>query len=60
MPEEPIAPKSPTVTIHERRWLLTVEATYEDAHGSRRETFRLDVEPNITDDEIKARIAAHY
>ena len=60
MPDEPITPQPPTVTIHDRKWLLTVEATYEDAHGSRRETFRLEVEPDITDDDIKALIAARY
>lgn len=60
MAKQPKTAPAPTVTLHERRWLLTVEATYEDAHGSRRETFRLDVEPGITDDEIKALIAARY
>lgn len=60
MSQEPETAPDQRVTLHDRKWLLTVEATYEDAHGSRRETFCLDVEPDITDDEIKALIAARY
>lgn len=50
----------PKVTIHEKKWVLDVEATFEDAGGARRNHLRLELPLDATDDDVKAEIIRMY